>query len=178
MTGAEFEASIAEMVGMGFSESEARRAMRQAFNNPHRAVDILFSGVGGDAEAEAEGGAGDGGGRDEWEEAGQDLEGEDGGGGTELGAGAGQAGGIIGGGGGDGGGTASAGGVSNSSSPLDFLRRTPHFTIMRQTVQMQPSLLPRLLQDLGRNNPEMLALINNNQAEFIELINEPVTQVL
>ena len=28
--------------------------------------------------------------------------------------------------------------------PLDFLRRLPHFTLMRQSIQMQPQMLPQV----------------------------------
>ena len=40
----------------------------------------------------------------------------------------------------------------------------------------QPRLLPQLLQQLGRSNPSLLALINSNQADFVRLVNEPVSE--
>ncbi len=46
----------------------------------------------------------------------------------------------------------------------------------KQSVQMQPSVLPQLLQEIGRSDPPLLAEINANQADFIRMINEPVTQ--
>jgi UV excision repair protein RAD23 len=33
-----------------------------------------------------------------------------------------------------------------------------------------------MLQELGRANPELLALINQNQAEFMQLLNEPLPE--
>lgn len=58
--------------------------------------------------------------------------------------------------------------------PLDFLRRLPQFTLMRHSIQLQPRLLPQLLQQLGRSNPSLLALINEHQTDFVRLVNEPV----
>jgi hypothetical protein len=58
--------------------------------------------------------------------------------------------------------------------PLDFLRRLPQFTLMRHSIQLQPRLLPQLLQQLGRSNPSLLALINEHQSDFVRLVNEPV----
>lgn len=51
----------------------------------------------------------------------------------------------------------SAGGGSVSTgNPLEFLRNQPQFQQMRQIIQQNPSLLPALLQQLGRDNPQLL----------------------
>lgn len=42
-TGAEMQTAIANMVEMGFPESQVRLAMRAAFNNPDRAVEYLMT---------------------------------------------------------------------------------------------------------------------------------------
>ena len=38
-----------------------------------------------------------------------------------------------------------------------------------------PSVQP-MLQELGKHNPQLLALINSHQAEFLRLLNEAPTE--
>jgi len=65
--------------------------------------------------------------------------------------------------------------AASQGGPFDFLRQHPQFNTLRQLVQQNPSLLQSVLQQLGTANPQILQLINQNQAEFIRLLNEPVT---
>ena len=46
--------------------------------------------------------------------------------------------------------------------------------MLRLVVQRNPGMLPNLLAELGRNNPQLVAVINANQAEFLQLLNEPL----
>jgi len=46
--------------------------------------------------------------------------------------------------------------------------------MIRQLVQQNPALLQPVLQQLSAASPQILQLINQNQAEFIRLLNEPV----
>merc|ERR1719333_311232 len=39
-------------------------------------------------------------------------------------------------------------------------------------VQNNPQILQPMLQELGKQNPQLLSMINSNQAEFLQLINE------
>ncbi|XP_058509153.1 RAD23 homolog A, nucleotide excision repair protein a isoform X1 [Solea solea] len=59
-------------------------------------------------------------------------------------------------------------------NPLAFLRTQPQFLHMRQAIQQSPSLLPALLQQLGRENPQLLQQISQHQELFIQMLNEPV----
>lgn len=41
-------------------------------------------------------------------------------------------------------------------NPLSFLRHQPQFQVMRQLIQQNAALLPALLQEIGRENPDLL----------------------
>ncbi|XP_041087100.1 RAD23 homolog A, nucleotide excision repair protein b isoform X2 [Polyodon spathula] len=61
----------------------------------------------------------------------------------------------------------------SSSNPLQFLRNQPQFQQMRQVIQQNPALLPALLQQLGRDNPQLLQQITQHQERFVQMLNEP-----
>ncbi|MCO5612066.1 hypothetical protein L7F22_066328 [Adiantum nelumboides] len=46
------------------------------------------------------------------------------------------------------------------------------FQALRDMVQANPQILQPMLLELGKQNPQLLRLINDNQAEFLRLINE------
>ena len=56
---------------------------------------------------------------------------------------------------------------------LDFLRDNPQFQAIRAMVQGNPQILQPMLAELQRQNPQLYALINGNQEEFLALLNEP-----
>ncbi|KAH9574898.1 hypothetical protein CY35_01G083400 [Sphagnum magellanicum] len=64
------------------------------------------------------------------------------------------------------------GGGGAGAGALDFLRNNPQFQALRTMVQANPQILQPMLQELGKQNPALLRLINENQAEFLRLINE------
>ncbi|GJN03580.1 hypothetical protein PR202_ga21039 [Eleusine coracana subsp. coracana] len=69
-------------------------------------------------------------------------------------------------------------GLPNASSNagggnLDVLRNNPQFQSLLSLVQANPQILQPLLQELGKQNPQILQLIQENQDEFLRLINEP-----
>jgi UV excision repair protein RAD23 len=47
LSGTELDAAVKNLMDMGFEESKVRNALRQAFNNPDRAVEYLMGGGGG-----------------------------------------------------------------------------------------------------------------------------------
>ncbi|KAG9148971.1 hypothetical protein Leryth_025248 [Lithospermum erythrorhizon] len=57
---------------------------------------------------------------------------------------------------------------------LDFLRNNPQFQALRSMVQSNPQILQPMLQELGKQNPQLLGLIQEHHQEFLQLINEPV----
>jgi len=64
------------------------------------------------------------------------------------------------------------GGGAGGATDLSFLRNLPQFQLMRTQVQSNPESLPLLLQGIGETNPELLSLINQNQQQFISILNE------
>ncbi|XP_061568119.1 RAD23 homolog A, nucleotide excision repair protein a [Cololabis saira] len=133
VTGAEYEAMLAEIMSMGYERERVVAALRASFNNPHRAVEYLLTGIPSSPVQESNPPA-----------------------------------------------QAPASGPTESPSlaegenPLAFLRTQPQFLHMRQAIQQNPALLPALLQQLGRENPQLLQQISHHQELFIQMLNEPV----
>ena len=168
----QIESALAQLTDMGFPRDQAAKALRAAFNNPNRAVEYLMSGNIPDVAPPAAqqprpptaggtGNAGAGGGGNGpvnlFEAADRTRQGGGGGGGASGGGGAGA-------GGGEGG------------NIFEFLRHNPQFNALRFMVQQNPNLLEPILGQLGQANPELLQLITQHQAEFTELLNEPVNE--
>mmetsp|Transcript_9460 Transcript_9460/g.28470 ORF Transcript_9460/g.28470 Transcript_9460/m.28470 type:complete len:428 (-) Transcript_9460:1867-3150(-) len=169
--GPNLESHVSMLVDMGFERAEVQKAMRAAFNNPDRAVEYLMNGIPAHAQqappvaAAARGSgalasAGSGGAAVAPASS------------TAPAASAAPSAGPNtqpldmfqqGGSGGGGGGPA-----------LAFLRNNPQFQGLRQVVQGNPAILQPMLQELGRQNPQLLALINDNQEEFLQMVNEPL----
>ncbi|KAL8161120.1 hypothetical protein V2J09_012609 [Rumex salicifolius] len=65
-------------------------------------------------------------------------------------------------------------GSNAAAGSLDFLRNSPQFQALRTMVQANPQILQPMLQELGKQNPQLMRLIQEHQADFLRLINEPV----
>ncbi|KQK18671.1 ubiquitin receptor RAD23d [Brachypodium distachyon] len=63
-------------------------------------------------------------------------------------------------------------GVGAGAGALDALRALPQFQALLALVQANPQILQPMLQELGKQNPQILRLIQENQAEFLRLVNE------
>jgi len=180
VTGSDFEKMVTQLMDMGFEREQCLRALRASFNNPHRAVEYLMNGIPNfPAEAPATVPATVPAANPPTTKAPTtpttptipatvpatvpaaahpttgvppvtnpgNL--------WQMGAAAQQQ-------------------AASQGGPFDFLRQHPQFNTLRQLVQQNPSLLQSVLQQLGTANPQILQLINQNQAEFIRLLNEPV----
>uniref|UniRef100_A0A087X5Z5 UV excision repair protein RAD23 n=1 Tax=Poecilia formosa TaxID=48698 RepID=A0A087X5Z5_POEFO len=134
VTGAEYEAMLTEIMSMGYERERVVAALRASFNNPHRAVEYLLTGIPSSPVQESN------------PPAQAPTSGP-----TEPPS------------------LAEAG-----ENPLAFLRTQPQFLHMRQAIQQNPALLPALLQQLGRENPQLLQQISQHQELFIQMLNEPV----
>jgi UV excision repair protein RAD23 len=65
---------------------------------------------------------------------------------------------------------------SGSGSGIEQLRRHPQLNELRRLVQQNPAALSQVLEAIGQQNPELLRLIHGNQAEFLAMMNEPITE--
>lgn len=172
-TGSALEQSIKGIMEMGFDRDQVVRAMRAAFNNPERAVEYLMTGIPAGAEEAAQRqatvGAGAGAGAGAGGQQGQQQPQQPTGPNTQpldmfnpqAGVGAG------------GGSTAGRGAGGGGPAGLEFLRNHPQFQALRSVVQANPGILQPMLQELGKQNPQLLQSINQNQQEFLAMLNEP-----
>lgn len=163
VTGAELEGHIERIMSMGFDRAEVTRAMRASYNNPWRAVDYLLAGNIPDVPG--------GPGEQPEQQAGmplQETEGqeqiEDAPPQVPAAAAVEQM--AVGGG---------AGGgpilQAQADNPLAFLAELPQFQEMRRLVRENPDVLPDLLQQMGRANPQLLTIISQNQTHFVSMLN-------
>ncbi|XP_038906275.1 ubiquitin receptor RAD23b-like [Benincasa hispida] len=164
VAGNNLEQTIQQLMDMGggnWDRETVVRALRAAYNNPERAVDYLYSGIPESAEVAVPVGRFG---------SGQATE-------TDTSLPAPVSGAPN---------TAplnmfpqealSAGGGSGSGNlgSLEFLRNNPQFQALRTMVHTNPQILQPMLQELGKQNPQLLRLIQDHHTEFLQLINEPI----
>ncbi|XP_060205310.1 ubiquitin receptor RAD23b isoform X1 [Lycium barbarum] len=161
VAGNNLEQTIQQLMDMGggsWDKETVTRALRAAYNNPERAVDYLYSGIPETAEVAAPVARG----------------GVNSAAGTTAPP------------------TAPSSGAPNSAplnlfpqenvagaggaglGSLDFLRNNQQFQALRSMVQANPQILQPMLQELGKQNPQLLRSIQEHDQEFLQLINEPV----
>ncbi|XP_056864211.1 probable ubiquitin receptor RAD23a isoform X2 [Raphanus sativus] len=144
---------IMEMGGGSWDEETVIRALRAAYYNTERAVDYLYSGIPESEDAPLTNISGVGSGA---EQAAPPASGGPNASPLDLfpqeavsDAGAGELG------------------------TLEFLRSNDQFQQLRSMVNSNPQILQPMLLELGKQNPQLLRLIQENQAEFVQLLNEP-----
>ncbi|KAM9780337.1 LOW QUALITY PROTEIN: UV excision repair protein RAD23 homolog A-like [Neosynchiropus ocellatus] len=153
VTGAEYEVMLTEIMSMGYERERVVAALRASFNNPHRAVEYLLTGIPSSPVQESN----------------PPAQAPSSGPTDPL--------------------SLAEGTIPNATmmfrrnvdclcgpgdNPLAFLRTQPQFMHMRQAIQQNPGLLPTLLQQLGRENPQLLQQISQHQQLFIQMLNEPI----
>ncbi|XP_032716683.1 UV excision repair protein RAD23 homolog B isoform X5 [Lontra canadensis] len=160
VTGQSYENMVTEIMSMGYEREQVIAALRASFNNPDRAVEYLLMGIPGDRESQAV--------------VDTPPAVSTGAPPSSVAAAAATT-------------TASTTTAGPGGHPLEFLRNQPQFQQMRQIIQQNPSLLPALLQQIGRENPQLLQLllflsfklpqqISQHQEHFIQMLNEPVQE--
>ncbi|ORY55744.1 XPC-binding domain-domain-containing protein [Leucosporidium creatinivorum] len=181
LMGSALETSVNEMVSMGFPKEMVMRAMRASFNNPHRAVEYLMNGIPESSNQDAPPTPASAGGavapgtpspasatgnaaplaqtpapttnapRNLFEAAAARAA-------APTAA--------------TGGAPAPGGGAGGAPSELAAIASQPIFGQLRTLVQQNPALLQPFLQQLGASNPELLSVIDRNQAEFVRFLQE------
>ncbi|KAK7272906.1 hypothetical protein RIF29_13948 [Crotalaria pallida] len=158
LAGSNLEATIQQILEMGggsWDRDTVIRALRAAFNNPERAVEYLYSGIPEQAEVPAV--------------ARPPAVGQAPNPSVPVSQPA-----------------VSTGGPNTDplnlfpegmpdvgAGDLDFLRNSQQFQALRAMVQANPQILQPMLQELGKQNPNLMQLIQEHQADFLRLINEP-----
>lgn len=146
VTGTAYENLVSEIMSIGYEREQVVAALRASYNNPDRAVEYLLTGIPVEAS-------------DLPTPATQQPQQPPAA--PNIGPVSGSQ-------------SPSAGGDSVSTeNPLEFLRSQPQFQQMRQIIQQNPALLPALLQQLGRDNPQLLQQITQHQERFVQMLNEP-----
>ncbi|XP_066470641.1 UV excision repair protein RAD23 homolog B isoform X1 [Tiliqua scincoides] len=163
VTGQSYENMVTEIMSMGYEREQVIAALRASFNNPDRAVEYLLMGIPGDRETQGM--------ADPPQAASTGASPS-----SAVAAAAAAAAAAT---------TTTTTTTTTSSTgghPLEFLRNQPQFQQMRQIIQQNPSLLPALLQQIGRENPQLLQSshapqqISQHQEHFIQMLNEPVQE--
>ncbi|KAI3729509.1 hypothetical protein L6452_18169 [Arctium lappa] len=172
VAGSNLEGTIQHLLDMGggiWDRDTVVRALRAAFNNPERAVEYLYSGIPEPAEIPPAAGASPVPGVQAVNSPAQPLQATQPAAVPASGPNANPLDlfpqGLP-----DMGTNAPGGAAGN----LDFLRNSPQFQALRAMVQANPQILQPMLQELGKQNPHLVRLIQEHQADFLRLINEPV----
>jgi UV excision repair protein RAD23 len=147
----ELDDAARDLVDMGFDEQQARQALRMAMGDRIRAVDILTSGaldnyVPGNTQQPTQ-----------THTPTPSTGGSTGGGQANLQDAFNQY---------------MQGGQQNIFAPL---RDNPFFNQIRAMVQIEPALLEPILQRIEQTQPDLIQVITQNQQQFLDFLNEPVS---
>ncbi|KAG7513245.1 UV excision repair protein RAD23-like B-like isoform X1 [Solea senegalensis] len=151
VTGPAYENLVSEIMSMGYEQEQVVAALRASYNNPDRAVEYLLMGIPAEATdlpsqepPPQQPTAPSNTGVPALSVRPPPLPSTGGGGGS----------------------------APPTANPLEFLRNQPQFQQMRQIIQQNPALLPALLQQLGRDNPQLLQQITQHQQQQFADANE------
>ncbi|XP_051550664.1 RAD23 homolog A, nucleotide excision repair protein b [Myxocyprinus asiaticus] len=150
VTGQAYENLVTEIMSMGYEREQVIAALRASYNNPDRAVEYLLMGIPTESEQPPQEVVRPAPVSNPSPPAPQQPQAP-----PASVAGA------------------ESGAAQASGNPLEFLRTQPQFQQMRQIIQQNPALLHALLQQLGRDNPQLLQQITRHQEQFVQMLNEP-----
>ncbi|ERN08317.1 hypothetical protein AMTRI_Chr04g187000 [Amborella trichopoda] len=165
VAGSNLEQAIQQILDMGggsWDRDTVVRALRAAYNNPERAVEYLYSGIPEQAEAPAPVARSPASGPAvnpsvQAPQAAQPAVPSSGPNANPLDLFP--------------QGLPNMGGAAGAGT-LDFLRNSQQFQALRDMFQANPQILQPMLQELGKQNPQLMRLIQEHQADFLRLINE------
>uniref|UniRef100_A0A8C2J5Y0 UV excision repair protein RAD23 n=1 Tax=Cyprinus carpio TaxID=7962 RepID=A0A8C2J5Y0_CYPCA len=149
VTGQAYENLVTEIMSMGYEREQVIAALRASYNNPDRAVEYLLMGIPTESEQPPQEVVQPTPVSNPTPPAPQRPQPPPATAGVESGA------------------------TQALANPLEFLRNQPQFQQMCQIIQQNPALLPALLQQLGRDNPQLLQQITQHQERFVQMLNEP-----
>ncbi|OWM67966.1 hypothetical protein CDL15_Pgr017534 [Punica granatum] len=170
VSGSNLEGTIQQILDMGggsWDKATVVRALRAAYNNPERAVEYLYSGIPEQAEVPPVAQVPPSG--QTADSTAQTTESSEPTPATSTGPNANPLNlfpqGLP--------STGTGGTGAAGAGTFNFLRDNPQFQALRTMVQANPQILQPMLQELGKQNPELVRLVQGHQAEFLRLINEP-----
>ncbi|KAF3329621.1 ubiquitin receptor RAD23b-like protein [Carex littledalei] len=155
VAGSELDPMVSHLMEMGggsWDRDTVLRALRAAYNNPERAVEYLYSGIPATADIPVPTGQG----AHSTDSTASALSGLPNTAPLNMFP--------------QGGSPADGGG---NAGTLEFLRNNQQFQALREMVQANPQILQPMLQELSKQNPQLLRMIQENHAEFLQLLNEP-----
>ncbi|KAK9519923.1 hypothetical protein VZT92_022621 [Zoarces viviparus] len=160
VTGPAYENLVSEIMSMGYEREQVVAALRASYNNPDRAVEYLLTGIPAEAsDPPPQEPVGPSAPSNPPAPATQEPRQPPAASHTRPASGS-----LP---------PSAGGGSLPTGNPLEFLRNQPQFQQMRQIIQQNPALLPALLQQLGRDNPQLLQQITQHQERFVQMLNEP-----
>ncbi|KAI9502024.1 UV excision repair protein rad23 [Coemansia spiralis] len=163
LSGDQYETAISNMVEMGYSREQCVKAMRASFNNPDRAVEYLISGIPEAALEMDDGRSGSAQGEAQTQQSTQQPQ-QTAARARNLFEQAEQ----------------QAGGQQQQQSNLsgrinlEVLRQSPQFRQLQMLVRENPQMLPQVLAQIARQQPQLVELIRENEEEFLRMLMEGV----
>eukprot|EP00274_Cyanoptyche_gloeocystis_P001449 CAMPEP_0196657148 /NCGR_PEP_ID=MMETSP1086-20130531/22135_1 /TAXON_ID=77921 /ORGANISM="Cyanoptyche gloeocystis , Strain SAG4.97" /LENGTH=315 /DNA_ID=CAMNT_0041990175 /DNA_START=1 /DNA_END=948 /DNA_ORIENTATION=+ len=145
LTGPAYEGMVSAICEMGFDRAQVVQALRASFNNPDRAVEYLMTGIPPSALQAAQ--------------APPPAAAPHPGGAPPPRPQA----------------PAVPGGAPPipSGNPMEMIGSLPQMQQLMEAIRQNPAMLPVVLQELQRSNPQLLALINQNQQAFLQMLAQP-----
>lgn len=157
VTGSDYEESITRISEMGFPRDQVIMALRASFNNPDRAVEYLMSGIPIPTQPQ----------QPQLQQQPQQQQPkppgqqQGGSGGFQLPAN------LI-----PPELLAQVGGAQQTQDVFDFLRRHPLFIQLQQVARTNPDRIPEILAQVAQEHPQIIELLRDHQAEFLQLLSE------